>query len=87
MKDNCPLDNFNPCRQFDCAWFMKVQGNNPNTGEPTEECLGASMAWLPILDDRERPAEILHAAGAFKLAECTTNEMMSANQENPNIAN
>ena len=29
VKDNCPLDNFNPCRQFDCAWFMKVQGNNP----------------------------------------------------------
>jgi hypothetical protein len=23
-KDNCPLDNFNPCRQLDCAWFIKV---------------------------------------------------------------
>ena len=48
VKDNCPLNGFEPCKQFDCAWFMKVQGNNPNTGEPTEEW-GCSMAWLPIL--------------------------------------
>jgi hypothetical protein len=27
-KSNCPLDNFNPCRQLDCAWFMKVQENS-----------------------------------------------------------
>ena len=37
VKDNCPLNGFEPCKQFDCAWFMKIQGNNPNTGEPTEE--------------------------------------------------
>lgn len=48
VKQNCPLDSFNPCRQFDCAWFMKIAGKNPNTGEPTEEW-GCSMAWLPIL--------------------------------------
>ena len=38
-KQNCPLDNFNPCRQLECAWFMKVQGKNPNTGEQIEDWL------------------------------------------------
>jgi len=48
VKSNCPLNNFEPCKQFDCAWFLKIAGNNPNTGEPTEEW-GCSMSWLPIL--------------------------------------
>jgi len=48
VKQNCPLNNFEPCKQFDCSWFMKISGTNPNTGEPTEEW-GCSMAWLPIL--------------------------------------
>ena len=47
-KNNCPLDNFNPCRQMDCAWFMKVVGKNPNTGAEVEDW-GCAMAWLPIL--------------------------------------
>ena len=46
-KANCPLDGFNPCRQLDCAWFMKVRGNNPNTGEEIDD-YGCSMAWIPI---------------------------------------
>jgi len=48
VKSNCPLNNFEPCKQFDCAWFLKIAGNNPNTGEPTEEW-GCSVSWLPIL--------------------------------------
>ena len=47
-KANCPLDGFNPCRQMECAWFMKVVGKNPNTGADIEDW-GCSMAWLPIL--------------------------------------
>jgi hypothetical protein len=47
-KTNCPLDGFNPCRQLDCAWFMKVRGNNPNTGEEIDD-YGCSIAWLPVL--------------------------------------
>ena len=23
VKDNCPLNGFEPCKQFDCAWFIK----------------------------------------------------------------
>lgn len=47
-KNNCPLDNFNPCRELSCAWFMKVTGNNPQTGQEIDEW-GCSMAWIPIL--------------------------------------
>ena len=32
-KDNCPLDNFNPCRKLDCAWFIKIQGKSPQDGK------------------------------------------------------
>ena len=48
VKQNCPLDSFNPCRQFDCAWFMKINGKNPNTGKDVEDW-GCAMAWMPIL--------------------------------------
>ena len=47
-KANCPLDGFKPCRQLECAWFIKVSGRNPNTGKDVEEW-GCSMAWLPIM--------------------------------------
>jgi len=47
-KANCPLDNFNPCRQTDCAWFTQLRGNNPNTGEPIDEW-GCAIAWIPVL--------------------------------------
>lgn len=47
-KNNCPLDGFKPCRQLECAWFLKITGKNPNTGEDIEDW-GCSMSWLPIL--------------------------------------
>lgn len=47
-KANCPLDNFNPCRQLDCAWFMKIRGKDPQSDKEIEEW-GCSMAWLPVL--------------------------------------
>jgi hypothetical protein len=47
-KANCPLDGFKPCRQLECAWFIKIAGTNPNTGKEVEEW-GCSMAWMPML--------------------------------------
>lgn len=47
-KLNCPLYGFKPCRQLECAWFMKVRGSNPNTGEEIDD-YGCSVAWLPLL--------------------------------------
>jgi hypothetical protein len=48
VKSNCPLNNFEPCKQLECAWFIKVNGLNPNTGEEVEEW-GCAQSWMPIL--------------------------------------
>jgi hypothetical protein len=47
-KTNCPLDNFNPCRKLDCAWFIKLVGKDPQTNKDVDEW-GCSIAWMPIL--------------------------------------
>lgn len=47
-KNNCPMDKFNPCRQLECAWFIKLVGTNPNTGKETEEW-GCAVPLFPIL--------------------------------------
>ena len=28
-KNGCPLHNFEPCKQLDCAWFTKLAGKIP----------------------------------------------------------
>ena len=47
-KPNCPLNKFEPCKQLDCAWFIKISGHNPNIGADVDEW-GCSIAWLPVL--------------------------------------
>jgi hypothetical protein len=75
QKTNCPLDGFNPCRQLDCAWFIKVRGNNPNTGEEVDD-YGCSMAWLPILmiENSQQQRQTGAAVESFR------NEMVKNNQ-------
>lgn len=74
-KNNCPLDGFNPCRQLDCAWFMKIRGMNPNTGEEVDEW-GCSMAWLPILliENSQQQRQTGAAVESFR------NEMVKSNE-------
>ena len=48
VKDNCPIDNFKPCRKFDCAWFIQIRGRHPQTGEEIDE-YGCAMAMMPML--------------------------------------
>lgn len=74
-KDNCPLNNFEPCKELECAWFMKIVGTNPNTGEPTEDW-GCSMAWLPILfiENSQMQRQTGAAVESFR------NEMVKANE-------
>ncbi len=73
-KANCPLDGFKPCRQLECAWFMKVRGNNPNTGEEIDD-YGCSMAWLPVLmiENSQQQRQTGAAVESFR------NEMVKAN--------
>ena len=74
-KPNCPLDGFNPCRQLECAWFMKIAGTNPNTGEAIDEW-GCSMAWLPVLmiENSQQQRQTGAAVESFR------NEMVKNNE-------
>lgn len=74
-KNGCPLDNFNPCRQLDCAWFMQIRGKNPNTGKDTDEW-GCAMAWMPVLliENSQQQRSTGAAVESFR------NEMVKANE-------
>jgi hypothetical protein len=75
-KANCPLDNFNPCRQTDCAWFTQLRGNNPNTGEPIDEW-GCAIAWIPVLliENSQQQRQTGAAVESFR------NEMVKSNEQ------
>jgi len=77
VKQNCPLSGFEPCKQFDCAWFMKITGTDPNTGKDTEEW-GCAMAWLPVLllENAQQSRQTGAAVESFR------NEMVKSNLEN-----
>jgi hypothetical protein len=47
-KNQCPLNNFEPCRQLDCAWFMEVHGKHPSTGDDIKDW-GCSVVWIPMM--------------------------------------
>ena len=79
-KDNCPLNDFQPCKQLDCAWFIKIRGHNPNTGEEIDDW-GCSMAWLPImvLENSQQQRQTGAAVESFR------NEMVKANEQSQQV--
>lgn len=80
VKSNCPLDGFKPCRQLECAWFMKIRGNNPNTGEEVDE-YGCSIAWLPMLmiENSQQQRSTGAAVESFR------NEMVKSNETSQHV--
>jgi len=74
-KSNCPLNAFNPCKQLECAWFIKVVGKNPNTGSDVDEW-GCAIAWMPILtiENSQQQRQTGAAVESFR------NEMVKANE-------
>jgi len=74
-KANCPLDNFNPCRQTDCAWFTQLRGNNPQTGKEIDEW-GCAIAWIPVLlvENSQQQRQTGAAVESFR------NEVIKANE-------
>lgn len=79
-KHNCPLNNFEPCKELDCAWFIKVVGLNPNTGKDIEDW-GCSMAWMPVLliENSQQQRQTGAAVESFR------NEMVKANDVNQQV--
>lgn len=80
VKANCPLDGFKSCRQLECAWFMKIRGNNPNTGEEVDE-YGCSIAWLPMLmiENSQQQRSTGAAVESFR------NEMVKSNETSQHV--
>ena len=74
VKDNCPLDNFNPCRKFECGWFIQIRGKHPQTGEEVDE-YGCAMALMPMLMI-ENSRQTSQAVAAF---ESFRNDMVKQN--------
>lgn len=79
-KANCPLNNFEPCKQLECAWFLKIRGTNPNTGEDVDDW-GCSMAWMPVLLIEN--AQMSRQTGAA--VESFRNEMVKSNEASQQI--
>lgn len=80
VKSNCPLNNFEPCKQMECAWFMQVRGHNPNTGAEVDEW-ACSMAWLPMLliENSQQQRQTGAAVESFR------NEMVRANETSQRV--
>lgn len=91
-KSNCPLDGFNPCRQLDCAWFIKVVGKNPQTGADVDD-FGCAIAWLPVLtiensqQQRQTGAAVESFRNEMVKANAASQQLMLATvtQANPNL--
>tara|TARA_R100001460_G_scaffold39652_1_gene74488 strand:- start:1409 stop:1708 length:300 start_codon:yes stop_codon:yes gene_type:complete len=80
VKDNCPLNGFEPCKKFDCAWFIQIRGTNPNTGEEVDDW-GCAMAWMPMLliENAQQSRQTGAAVESFR------NEMVKSNDLNRDI--
>lgn len=79
-KSNCPLNNFEPCRELDCAWFMQIRGHNPNTGAEVDEW-GCAISWFPILliENSQQQRQTGAAVESFR------NEMVRANETSQQV--
>lgn len=80
VKDNCPLNGFEPCKKFDCAWFIQIRGTDPNSGEEVDDW-GCSMAWMPMLmiENAQQSRQTGAAVESFR------NEMVKSNDLNRDI--
>ena len=64
VKNGCPINKFEPCKQLDCAWFTKLAGKNPQGGKEVEEW-GCAVTMLPLLMVAQTNAA-RHTAGAVE---------------------
>jgi len=74
-KNNCPLNNFEPCKQLDCAWFIEIHGTHPNTGEPIKDW-GCAISMMPmmLIENARQQHSTAAAVESFR------NEMVKSNE-------
>ena len=75
VKSNCPLNNFEPCKQMDCGWFIQIAGTDPATGEDVKDW-GCAMSFLPLLliENASQSRQTGAAVESFR------NEMVKGNE-------
>lgn len=80
VKSNCPLNNFEPCKQMECAWFIHLRGMDPNKGKEVDEW-ACAIAWLPMLtiENSQQQRQTGAAVESFR------NEMVKANETNQQV--
>lgn len=83
-KMTCPLGH--KCQEAkgdhieQCAWFTKIAGENPQTGDVVDE-FGCAMSWLPVLlVENARTSRSTSAA-----VESFRNEMVNANSSSQQL--
>jgi len=79
-KNNCPLNNFEPCKELECAWFMKVVGKNPQSEKEIEDW-GCAVTWIPVLtiENSQQQRQTGAAVESFR------NEMVKSNEASQQI--
>ena len=79
-KATCPLNQFQPCKELECGWFMKIAGKHPQSEEMLEEW-GCAIAWMPILliENSQQQRQTGAAVESFR------NEMVRANENSQRI--
>ena len=80
VKNNCPLNKFKPCKEFECAWFLHVRGQDPNTGKDVDD-YACAMAWTPLL----LIENAMHTRHNGAAVESFRNEMVKANKASQEI--
>ena len=79
-KNTCPLNNFEPCKELECGWFMKVVGKDPQSNKDIEEW-GCAVTWMPILTI-ENSQQQRHTSAAV---ESFRNEMVKSNEASQQV--
>jgi hypothetical protein len=79
-KSNCPLNGFQPCKLWDCSWFIEVKGTHPQTGTEVNEW-GCAMAWMPmmLIENGRQQHSTASAVESFR------NEMVKSNERSQQI--
>ena len=79
-KSNCPLNGFEPCKLWDCSWFIEVKGKHPQTGTDMNEW-GCAMAWMPVMmiENTRQQHSTASAVESFR------NEMVKANDASQRV--
>jgi len=80
VKDNCPLNNFEPCKKLDCAWFIQIRGKDPQSGKDVDDW-GCAVAWMPmmLIENSQQQRQTGAAVESFR------NEMVKANDLNRHV--